>query len=156
MLLSIVSHRQGRPIQKRESTDEHDTDAPSIYRGSAAATDASRPLEWAGASSFDRQPAIAACRADPASRPAGVPAETEGRRKAGQEGIGEAPEKESEGESQEARRQGGRPPREQRTPEDEGQGAAIGQEEALSRLSATVKAIARERLQARIRSRLGS
>jgi hypothetical protein len=120
LLLSIASQppRSAR-TKKRESTDEHNTDAPSIYRGFTAATDASRPVERACASSFDHQSPSAtgddAAAGHDAAKFCGSGSDsdkTQGRRETCQEGLGETPEKEGEG--QKAHGEGGRAPRRQR------------------------------------------
>jgi hypothetical protein len=139
---------------KRESTDEHNTDAPSISeRGHAAATNPSGPHQRARTGRPDDHAAPRAadpCRSD---REALGPAEIQAGGQACEEGGAEAPEgaEESQEESQEARGEGSQPTGVQRARQAQGQGAEVGQEEALS-VSSAVAA----RDQARIRLRSGS
>ena len=166
--LSVLAYGRGLPLSsasppprsahtKRESTDEHNTDAPSIHRrGSAAATDATGSFERTGTHPSNC-PGTAAARGARSGRcPAAARAEAEGGRETAQKGGGQAPETEGESEGEEAQREGGGSPRCQRPRQEEGQeGTAVSEEEALSRLRA-MHDIARERPQLRIRARFGS
>lgn len=120
-------------MQERESTDEHNTDAPSIDRGLSAATDNSRPRQRACSARPDRQSAT--CRASTRNSGQSVSgAQAQAGGQASQESRGSAPEAEGAEEVQEACGEGGQPqrPRARQDDEPQGQGAEVGQEEALS------------------------
>jgi hypothetical protein len=118
--LSIVSQRSRLAYAKRESTDEHDTDAPSFDRGLSAAADTTGSFQYgrsghassgtvaaSGTAGRDEHPNHAGAGRTEAEGSAAVGPETEGRGEAGQEGRCETSEsEEGEEEDEEAGREG--------------------------------------------------